>query len=79
MKLTNKQLNLVVDMIFDQVKESIDKSKKIETDRLSAIANKIVAKSSFYVKIQGIFAIAKNEVYEIKVKDKVLEQYYPRI
>ena len=76
MKLTNKQLSLVVDMIFDNVKNLTDaKQKKIDA-QFKAEGEAMAKKSILYLKIDKAFKLLGTTVKLIEIKDNSLNDTF---
>jgi hypothetical protein len=78
MKLTNKQLSLVVDMIYDKAKPSIDSQREQEEKQLKAEATKKIKASTLFKQIEKAFQSCPI-MSEIKFKEVPITKHYPWI
>jgi hypothetical protein len=76
MKLTNKQLSLVVDMIYDKVKPSYDSLAKREIDELTAQAKAIITKTSAYKMLKKL--LPNPDIAKVEIKKSVLSSIFSR-
>ena len=76
MKLTNKQMALVVDMIFDKVKPSVVSQQEKEAVKLRAEAMKKIKASTLFKQIEKVFQ-ACPLINEARIKEMELHTVYP--
>lgn len=74
MKLTNKQLSLVVDMIYDKVKPTIEIELSAEQAKLTAQAKAIITKTSAYKMLKKL--LPNPDIAKIQIKKSVLSSIF---
>lgn len=75
MKLTNKQLDLVTNMIYDKVQKQFDVAVKNEEHQLKAKATAIIKASPLYKKVENIFK--DGNVESVSINSTKINQAYP--
>jgi hypothetical protein len=78
MKLTNKQMSLVVDMIYDKVKPALAKLADQEKEDLYYKAMNFISGSNFYKAVVAVFKLMP-QLHSVEFTDKELHKHFPWI